>query len=58
MGRIKREAGEMITQIKRVGGSLVIRLGHSFVKYMDLKENEWVDITDIKKVEKKEKEND
>jgi len=40
----------MITQIKKIGNSLIIRLPSEFVKYMGFEENEWVDISDISKV--------
>jgi len=43
----------MITQIKKRGTSLVIVLSSEFLKYMDFKEGDWVDISDINKVDKK-----
>jgi len=43
----------MITQIKKIGNSLTIRLPSEFVKYMDLEVDDWVNISDINKVEKK-----
>jgi len=42
----------MITQIKKIGNSLTIRLPSEFVKYMDLKVDDWVNISDLVKVEK------
>jgi len=42
----------MITQIKKIGNSLTIRLPTEFVRYMEFKEHDWVDISDINKVEK------
>ena len=42
----------MITQIKRRGSSLVIVLPKDFLNYMNMEENDWVDISDINKVEK------
>lgn len=39
----------MITQIKKIGNSLTIRLPSEFVKYMNLKEGDWVNISDIVK---------
>jgi len=46
----------MITQIKRSGNSLVVRLPTEFLKYMNLREGDWIDISDINKVEKFDKE--
>ena len=43
----------MKTQIKKIGTSKGIILPKEFLKYMDLKEGDWVDVTDIMKVEKK-----
>jgi len=37
----------MITQIKRSGNSLVVRLPTEFLKYMNLREGDWIDISDI-----------
>jgi antitoxin component of MazEF toxin-antitoxin module len=45
----------MITQIKRSGNSLVIRLPPVFVKYMEFNEGDFVDISDITKANGKEK---
>jgi len=42
----------MITQIKKWGNSKVIILPTEFLDYMNLKEDDWVDISDINKVEK------
>ena len=42
----------MITQIKKFGNSLIIVLPSEFLKYMDFKEGDWIDISDINKVEK------
>ena len=42
----------MITQIKKRGSSLVIVLSKDFLKYMNLNEYDWVDISDVNKVEK------
>jgi len=42
----------MITQIKKFGNSLVIVLSSEFLKYMGFKEGDWIDISDINKVEK------
>ena len=43
------------TQVKKIGTSLGIILPKDFVKYHNLKVNDWVDIDDIIKVKKKEK---
>jgi antitoxin component of MazEF toxin-antitoxin module len=43
----------MITQIKKWGSSNVIVLSPEFCKYMELKIDNWVDISDIVKVEDK-----
>ncbi|HEX9739638.1 MAG TPA: hypothetical protein VGA29_02590 [Ignavibacteriaceae bacterium] len=48
----------MITQIKRRGGSLIIVLDPVFAKFHELKEDDWLNISDAYKVVKKEKEND
>ena len=40
----------MNTQIKRWGDSKVIILTKEFLKFMDLKEGDWVDISDMVKV--------
>ena len=42
----------MKTQIKKFGNSRVIVLSKEFLKYHELEENDWVDISDIIKVEK------
>jgi len=42
----------MITQIKKRGGSLIIVLPAEFVKYMELEEEDWVNISDLHKVVK------
>ena len=42
----------MITQIKRFGNSKVIVLPTEFLEYMNLNVDDWVDISDINKVEK------
>ena len=44
----------MITQIKKVGNSLIIRLPSEFVKYMGLEEFDWVNISDLHKTKSKE----
>jgi len=41
----------MITQIKKWGDSKVIILSPEFLKFYDLDVNDWVDISDIIKVE-------
>ena len=43
----------MITQIKKIGNSLTIRLPSEFVKYMGLEEGNWIDLGDIVKVVKR-----
>ena len=43
----------MKTQIKKHGDSKVIVLSPEFLKFHDLETNDWVDISDIIKVEKK-----
>ena len=40
----------MKTQIKKWGDSKVIILSPEFIKYMELKIGDWVDISDIVKV--------
>ena len=40
----------MKTQIKQYGNSKVIVLTKEFLKYMELKEGDWVDISDLTKV--------
>jgi len=42
----------MITQIKRFGNSKVIVLPTEFLEYMNLNVDDWVNISDIVKVEK------
>ena len=42
----------MITQIIKWGDSKVIILSPEFCKYMNLKISDWVDVSDIIKVEK------
>lgn len=42
----------MKTQIKKYGNSTVIVLSPEFIKYMNLKEGDWVDISDIVKNER------
>jgi len=44
----------MKTQIKKRATSLVIVLTKEFLKYMELKEGDWVDIADIHKVKKED----
>ena len=44
----------MITQIKKIGGSLVITIPTIFIKHMEFKEGDLVDISDIVKKSKKE----
>jgi len=44
----------MITEIKKIGGSLVITIPTIFIKHMELKEGDLVDISDIVKKTKKE----
>ena len=44
----------MITQIKKRGASLTIVLPTEFVRYMEFKEYDWVDISEISKVGKNE----
>lgn len=39
----------MKTEIKKWGNTLVIRLSKEFIKYHELKEGDWVDISDIVK---------
>lgn len=46
----------MIIQIKRLGGSLIIRLPKNFIDFHGLKENDWIDISEIFKVEKEKQE--
>lgn len=43
---------KMITQIKRYGGSLVLLLDPTFLKFHDLKEGDWLDLSDVHKVKK------
>lgn len=43
----------MKTQVKKYGNSNVIVLTKEFIKYLDLKEGDWVDISDLVKVVKK-----
>ena len=40
----------MITQIKKIGTSKGIILPKEFIKYMNLKVGDWLDISDIVKV--------
>jgi len=42
----------MKTQVKKWGDSKVLVLSPDFMKYMELKEGDWVDISDIVKVTK------
>jgi len=42
----------MKTQIKKIGTSKGVILSKEFLKYMDLQEGDWVDISDIVKVNK------
>jgi len=42
----------MKTQIKNWGDSKVIVLSTEFLKFQELKEGDWVDISDIVKVDK------
>jgi len=42
----------MKTQVKKWGDSKVLVLSPDFMKYMKLKEGDWVDISDIVKVTK------
>lgn len=39
----------MKTQVKKSGNSLIIRLSPDFLKFHDLKEGDWIDISDIVK---------
>ena len=41
----------MITQIKKIGTSKGIILPKEYLKYMKLKEDDWVDISDVVKME-------
>jgi len=43
----------MKTQVKKWGDSKVIVLSSDFLKYMKLKEDDWVDISDIIKDDNK-----
>tara|TARA_Y100000310_G_C20643628_1_gene795335 strand:+ start:316 stop:462 length:147 start_codon:yes stop_codon:yes gene_type:complete len=45
----------MIVQIKSHGNSKVVVLPTTFLKFHDLKENDWVDISDIVKIQKEAK---
>jgi len=50
----------MITQIKNHGGSSVIVLNKEFMKFQNLKDGDWINISEIVKVKKskgEEKEN-
>jgi antitoxin component of MazEF toxin-antitoxin module len=40
----------MLTQIKKYGGSLVIVLPKGILKFYNLKVNDWVEISSLKKV--------
>lgn len=40
----------MITQIKKYGDSKVIVLSPEFIKYMNLKVGDWLDISDVIKL--------
>jgi len=42
----------MKTQVKSYGNSKVLVLSPEFMKYMELKENDWVDISEIVKVKR------
>lgn len=42
----------MKTQIKKIGTSKGIILPKEFLKYMGIKEGDWIDISDIIKVDK------
>lgn len=44
----------MKTQIKKWGDSKVIILSREFLKFMDLKQDDWVDLSDIIKCKKDE----
>lgn len=44
----------MITQVKKRGDSKVLILSKEFLKFHDLKEGDWIDISDIVKINKKE----
>jgi antitoxin component of MazEF toxin-antitoxin module len=44
----------MKTQIKKWGDSKVIVLSSEFLKYMDLELGDWIDISDIIKLKKKQ----
>ena len=48
----------MITQIKRYGNSLMLVLDPNFLKFRELKEGDWLDISDVVKVKKEEKQNE
>jgi len=37
----------MKVQVKQNGGSLIIIIPHNVVKFMGIKEGDWVDISDI-----------
>lgn len=43
----------MRTQVKKRGNSLVIVLAKEFIKFYKLKEGDWVDLSDILKIEEK-----
>lgn len=45
----------MKTQIKEYGTSKVVVLSREFLKYMNLKVGDWVDLSDVVKVERKKK---
>lgn len=45
----------MKTQIKEWGHSLVIRLSPDFVKFKDLKVDDWIDLSDIVVIKKNDK---
>ncbi len=44
---------KQITQIKKYGSSIIIRLDREFLKFHKLKVNDWIDISDIVKVNRK-----
>ena len=46
----------MIAQIKKWGGSYIIVLDPKFMNFYNLEENDWLDISDIVKITKVNKE--
>lgn len=43
----------MKIQVKKAGNSLIVRLPKVFVKYLELKENDWIDVSDVVKIERR-----